>query len=114
MGGKIVGYAYYGVLAVDPEKYSKKDLKPWFDEWEDYFDDVIYEKTRTVFIVNWAKGGSDVFEDFVENYADRDKFKNLDTEGFGYIILGEEDADIEYFGEPWEFDINLSRSIEVY
>ena len=43
-----MGYAYYGVLAVDPEKYSKKDLKPWFDKWKDYFDDVISEETRTV------------------------------------------------------------------
>jgi hypothetical protein len=114
MGGKIMGYAYYGVLAVDPEKYSKKDLKPWFDKWKDYFDDVISEETRTVFIVNWAKGGFEVFEEFVAGYANRDEDEYLISEDFGYILLGESDDDVETVGEPWEFDINLTRGIEVY
>ena len=114
MGGKIMGYAYYGVLAVDPEKYSKKDLKPWFDKWKDYFDDVISEETRTVFIVDWAKGGYEVFEDFESNYALKDEDGYTESDTYGYVLLGESDDDVEQGGEPWEFDINLTRGIEVY
>jgi len=114
MGGKIMGYAYYGVLAVDPEKYSKKDLKPWFDKWKDYFDDVISEETRTVFIVDWAKGAFELFEEFESIYALRDEDCYLESNTYGYIILGESNDDTEQSGEPWEFNIELNRSIEVY
>ena len=109
-----MGYAYYGVLAVDPEKYSKKDLKPWFDKWKDYFDDVISEDTRTVFIVDWAKGAFELFEEFESIYALRDEDCYLESNTYGYIILGESNDDTEQSGEPWEFNIELNRSIEVY
>jgi len=109
-----MGYAYYGVLAVDPEKYSKKDLKPWFDKWKDYFDDVISEETRTVFIVDWAKGAFELFEEFESIYALRDEDCYLESNTYGYIILGESNDDTEQSGEPWEFNIELNRSIEVY
>ena len=109
-----MGYAHYGVLAVDPEKYSKKDLKPWFDKWKDYFDDVISEETRTVFIVDWAKGAFELFEEFESIYALRDEDCYLESNTYGYIILGESNDDTEQSGEPWEFNIELNRSIEVY
>ena len=109
-----MGYAYYGVLAVDPEKYSKKDLKPWFDKWKDYFDDVISEEARTVFIVDWAKGAFELFEEFESIYALRDEDCYLESNTYGYIILGESNDDTEQSGEPWEFNIELNRSIEVY
>ena len=109
-----MGYAYYGVLAVDPEKYSKKDLKPWFDKWKDYFDDVISEETRTVLIVDWAKGAFELFEEFESIYALRDEDCYLESNTYGYIILGESNDDTEQSGEPWEFNIELNRSIEVY
>jgi len=43
---------------------------------------------------------------------DEDGYTESDT--YGYVLLGESDDDVEQGGEPWEFDINLTRGIEVY
>ena len=40
--------------------------------------------------------------------------KNLDPEEYGMIVIGENIDDIEYFGNPYNFDIALKRSIVFY
>ena len=37
---------------------------------------------------------------------------NLDNDEFGMIIIGENIEDIQYLGNPYQFDISLNRSIE--
>jgi hypothetical protein len=54
---------------------------------------------------NWNSIDRDIknIEDFVIN---------LDNDEFGMIIIGENIRDIRYFGNPYNFKINLNRSIE--
>ncbi len=51
------------------------------------------------------------YEDYKEVAAIEDLLEQLNEEDFGFMRVGEETGDVETRGEPWEYNIHLSRSI---
>jgi len=112
-----MGYSTYAVIAVDTNEYTKKELMPWTKEWDFEITEMIVDEdaSKVVFVLDWSKQTYKAVDDFIDNYAHKDKDEDgipfVRFEGMGVIQIGEADDDIEYWGEPWEFDVNLERSI---
>ena len=89
----------------------------WLDEnWEYTFPEQVYGTTtfpaRNVhffFItgIKWYRGGGGLV-DVVENYL-----HSLPDDSWGMIIVGEESDDNEFLGSPYEFDMFLSRDVDM-
>ena len=113
-----MGYETKAVIVVDAKQYSNKELHPWIVKWIDYLDEKLVEEHRVVFVLEWAKGTHLAVEDFLDNYVHHledengNSYQDLDT--FGIVSIGEDYSDTEEHGTPWEFDVNLNRSIEIY
>jgi len=112
-----MGYSTYAVIAVSTDEYTKKELMPWTKEWDFEITEMIVDEDahKVVFVLDWSKQTYKAVDDFYDNYIhkakDEDGIPFTHLEGVGIIQLGESDSDIEYWGEPWEFDVNLERSI---
>jgi len=114
-----MGYrSTYAVIAVDTKEYTKKELMPWTKEWDFGITEMIVDEdaSKVVFVLDWSKQTYKAVNDFIDNYAHKgegeDGIPFVQFEGMGVIQLGESDNDVvEYWGEPWEFDVNLERSI---
>jgi len=52
----------------------------------------------------------DIMDENIKNIEDF--VKNLDNDEFGMIIIGENIEDIQYLGNPYQFNISLNRSIK--
>lgn len=109
-----MGYETMAVIAVD-KSYGDIDWGEFKDEIDDY---VVVDDNRTVYTIEWSKRTYKVVEYFLDNIAkkleDDSGFGYFDNETFGIISLGEEIGDIEYWGDYWEFDIEVNRSIDIF
>jgi hypothetical protein len=103
-----MGYETRIVLAVDTAHYE--DIH--WGEHKDYLESTYIEEDRIIYVFDWSKRATAAMDYFMEEIAIKDEGGHIELETFGAISLGEDDTDIEYLGEPWEFGIHLSRDIE--
>jgi len=53
------------------------------------------------------------YEDYADVKSIMGVLSKLEDEEFGFLRIGEDDDDIERLGEPWEFELYISRNIEL-
>jgi hypothetical protein len=81
-------------------------LNQKFEATTSLADNVDYYDGNTFYItsVKWYEGYRDI--DCVMEFL-----KTLPDEEYGFIRIGEDIEDIEELGEPWDFDMFVSREI---
>ena len=75
---------------------------------------------KEIFCCEWnaVKWGyysqADKFEDLLRDVKPEkdDRFNGIEIYPFGFVRIGEEDDDVEYIGDPYEFGIHYIRSLE--
>jgi|FLOH01.1.fsa_nt_gi hypothetical protein len=103
-----MGYESRAVIAVDNTIYT--DVT-----WgEDKPEDINTHGDRTFYSFEWDKGVERAVLHFLDNIAKKDEDGDIIEENYGIIIIGEELDDIVTYGEWWEFDMELVRSIVIY
>ena len=105
-----MGYKTTALIAVD-DSYGDID----WGEFKDDIDETIKDEgVRTVYRFDWAKRTYKIVEYFLENIAKKDENDYFETDTFGVIEMGEEMSDIEYYGDYWDFEIEVDRSLSIY
>lgn len=112
-----MGYETYAVVAVNKVDYPNGvDWKEWQD-LVTYQDEDEY-KIRYKF--GWDKQVYKAVDYFISKVAKREPpevgFSSgyLREETFGVISLGEDLDDIDHWGDYWDYDISIHRSVEFY
>ena len=116
LGGNRMGYEYQAVVVVDKVTYGEVN----WENWKEYISEVHKDDTMITYRFNWSKRTYEAIEWFLDKIALREEPEEpeetafLRNDTFGIIMLGEEDTDIEYYGEYWDYNIGLHRYIESY
>lgn len=106
-----MGYETKAVIAVNKIDYPNGvDWKNWAELIE--YQDQDEFKIRYEF--EWSKATHKAVEYFISKVVlvDEEEYPRIET--FGIISIGEEYDDTETWGDYWDYDIGIHRSIEVY
>lgn len=102
-----MGYRSEVAIAVSTEDYNnapqnvKDAFYEMFDEPEEK-DDII-----TIYHKDWVKW----YDDYKDVQTIESWLNSLNSDNYGMIRIGEEDADVEYLGDPWQNGLSMIRKI---
>ena len=103
-----MGYECRAVIAVDNTVYTDVN-------WGEFTpDEINTHGDRTYYSFEWDKGTDAAVNYFLDTLVVQDEEGVDMNEYYGVIKLGEEMEDISTYGEYWEFDMDVVRSIEIY
>jgi hypothetical protein len=106
-----MGYETTAVVAVNKIDYPEGvDWKSWTGIIEMSEEDDF--KFRYLF--HWSKRTNEAVEYFISKVVLVDEYDSPREETFGIIEVGEEDGDIEKWGDYWDYDIGVVTSLEIY
>lgn len=103
-----MGYRYQVAIAIKPSIFEQApdNVKEAFKEI--FVNPVKTEDHRVVFYHEYIKWyDTDEVVGTIMNYM-----VSLNDEEYGMIIMGEEDGDIEYYGDSFQFDLGYVRTLE--